>query len=77
MKKCKSAQCCDNAYSARNGVLFGMAVAPLHQVHHALTQQIPKNILAHVLGEWAAFAIGGAALFTAASAICNLFSRSK
>jgi hypothetical protein len=77
MKKCKSAQCCDNGYNAQNGALFGMAIVPLHQVYHALTQQIPENILAHVLSEWAAFAIGGAALFAAASAVCNLFSQSK
>jgi hypothetical protein len=74
---CKSPQCCDNAYSARIGVLFGVVFGSLHQVHHAFTHQIPENIPAHVVGELVAFALGGATLFAAGSAICNWFSRSR
>ena len=76
-KKCKSAQCCNNEYSAQNGALFGIAIASLHHVYHALTSQIPVNIPAHVMSESAVFALGGATLFAAASALCNLLSRSS
>jgi hypothetical protein len=54
-----------------------MAIAALHHVHHVFTHQIPESIPAHVLGEWAAFAIGGAAVFAGASAVCNWFSQTK
>jgi hypothetical protein len=67
----------DDAFSARTGALFAMAIVPMHQIHHAITQRIPDDILLHVISEWVAFAIGGAALFAAASAICNLFSQTK
>jgi hypothetical protein len=74
-KKCSSKQCCDNAYSARTGVLFGFAIAALHVVYHAVRNQIPESVYAHILAEMSAYVLGGAALFAAGSAICNWFSR--
>ena len=71
------ARCWDYAESTWNGTLFGIAAAALHQFHHAITDQIPDNIPVHVLGECAAFALGGAVLFAAASAICNFLTRAK
>ncbi len=50
-----------------------MAIATLHIVHHALTNQIPGNIELHALSEMVAGALGGAALFAAGSALCNWF----
>ena len=70
-KERKPARCWDYAESARNGALFGIAAASLLQVYHAIMNQTPDNIPAHVLGECAALAMGGAVLFAAASAICN------
>jgi hypothetical protein len=49
-KERKPARCWDYAESARNGALFGIAAASLRQVYHAITNQIPDNIPAHVLG---------------------------
>jgi hypothetical protein len=68
-KERKAAQCWDSAYSAQNGALFGIAAASLYYVYRAMTNQIPENILAHVLGELVAFALGGTVLFAAASAL--------
>ena len=76
-KERKPAQRWDYAYGARMGVLAGIAVGSLHQVYRAFTNQIPENILAHVLGEMAAFALGGAVLFAAALAICNFLTRTQ
>jgi hypothetical protein len=77
MKKgCSSAQCCDNAYSARSGALLGTAIGSLHIVYHALTNQVPEDIYQHVLGELIAGALGGSALFAAVSAACNWFKQS-
>jgi hypothetical protein len=76
-KERKPARCWDYAESAGNGALFGIAAASLLQVYHAITNQIPDNIPAHVLSEFAAFAVGGAVLFAAACAICNFLTRIK
>jgi hypothetical protein len=70
-KKCTSARCCDPSGNALYGGFFGIAVAALHHVQHAFTSQIPENIPAHVLGEFAVAACGGAIMFAVASAICN------
>jgi hypothetical protein len=43
----------------------------MHHVYHAHTNQIPENILAHVLSELAAGAVGGTILFAVGSALCN------
>ncbi len=72
-RRCSSKPCCDNAYSTRTGGLIGMAVATLHIVHHALTNQIPENIELHAFSEMVAGTLGGAALFAAGSALCNWF----
>jgi hypothetical protein len=76
-KGCKSPQCCDNAYSARIGVLFGVAGGVLYQVYRAFTHQIPESIYTHVFGEIGVSALGGATLFAAVSAICNWFNQSR
>ncbi len=52
-----------------------MAVASLHHVQHALTNQIPENIPAHILGEFAVAACGGAIAFVVVSLICNRLRR--
>jgi hypothetical protein len=73
--RCSSKQCCDNAYNTRTGVLFGIAVATLHIVHHALTNHVPESIEIHAVSEIVAGALGGAALFAAGSALCNWFNQ--
>jgi hypothetical protein len=70
-KKCTSAQCCDTRGGAVYGGLFGIVVAAMHHVHHAVTNVIPDNIPVHVLTEMAAGAFAGAILFTVASVLCN------
>ena len=70
-KKCTPAPCCDTPGNAVYGGLFGIAVASLHHVHHALTNKIPENIPVHVLAEMAAGALSGAILFAVGSAVCN------
>jgi hypothetical protein len=70
-KNCTSAKCCDTPGNARFGGLAGIAVASLHHVYHALSNQIPENIPAHVLGEMAAGAFGGVIVFAVVSAVCN------
>jgi hypothetical protein len=70
-KKCTSSQCCDTPGKALYGGLVGIGFASLHHVYHALTNQIPGNIAAHILSEMAAAAFGGAILFAVGSAICN------
>ncbi|MBD2749688.1 hypothetical protein IC232_23700 [Microvirga sp. BT688] len=72
-KERQPGRCCDYADSAQYGALFGIIAASLHHVHHAITNQIP----AHMLGEYAAFALGGAVLFAATSAIRNFLTRTK
>jgi hypothetical protein len=57
--------------SAINGSLVGIAIVALHQVYHAISNNIPENIYAHVFGEMAAGTGGGALLFTAISIIRN------
>lgn len=74
-KRCKSVRCCDTAGNALYGGLLGMAVASLHHVQHALTNQIPENIPAHILGEFAVAACGGAIAFVVVSLICNRLRR--
>jgi hypothetical protein len=74
-KSCLSKQCCDNAYGARIGGLFGIAIATLHIVHHALTSHVPEDIYLHVLSKMAAGTLGSAALFATGAALCNWFSR--
>ena len=70
-KERQPGRCWDYAESAQNGALIGITAASLHQVYRAITNQIPDNIPAHVLSEFAGFAVGGAVLFAAACAICN------
>jgi hypothetical protein len=53
-----------------------LVVTSLHHVHHTLTNRVPDDLYSHVLGELSAFALGGAALFAAASAACNYFKAS-
>jgi hypothetical protein len=57
--------------SAIYGGLAGIAIAALHHIYHAISSNIPDNIYAHVIGEIAAGAAGGALLFTAISIIRN------
>lgn len=47
------------------GGLIGIAAAALHQIHHAITNDIPANPLLHVISEVIAGAVGGAILFAA------------
>jgi hypothetical protein len=70
-RKCTSAQCCDTRGNALYGALFGIVVATLHHIQHALTGQIPENITVHVLSEFIVAACGIAAVFAVGSAICN------
>ena len=49
-KKCTSARCCDTSGNALYGGFFGIAVAALHHVQHAVTSQIPETIPAYVRG---------------------------
>lgn len=70
-KKRTSAKCCDTPSNARFGGLAGIAVASLHHVYHALSNQIPENIPAHVLGEIAIGAFGGVIVCAFVSAVCN------
>jgi hypothetical protein len=76
-KEYKSARCSDNADSAQDGALYGIVAASLHQINHVITNRIPDNIPVHMLGEVAAFAVGGVVLFAAASAIRNFLTRTK
>ncbi len=66
-----SVQYSDMLGDACYGGLVGAGVASLHHVQHALTSQIPANLPAHVLGELAAAACGGAILSLIFSAICT------
>lgn len=54
------------------GCVAGGAVIALHHVHHAVTGEIPDNILIHALIELAAGAIGG---LIAGSAVAVLRKR--
>jgi hypothetical protein len=57
-RKCTSAQCCDTRGNALYGALFGIVVATLHHIQHALRGQIPENITVHVLSEFIVAACG-------------------
>ena len=70
-KNCTSPKCCDTPSNARLGGLAGIARASLHHVYHALSNQIPEHIPAHVLGEMAAGAFGGVVVFAIVSALYN------
>ena len=70
-KRCTSAPCWDTAGNARLGALVGIAVAALNMIYHALSDQIPENLYAHVIGEYVTGALAGAAVFAAVSAIYN------
>jgi hypothetical protein len=57
--------------SAVNGSLVGIATATLHQVHHAISNNIPNDIITHVIGEMFAGALGGALLFAGVACLRN------
>jgi hypothetical protein len=57
--------------SAVYGCLTGIAVIALHHVHQAISNDIPDNIYAHVLGEMFVGSFGGGVLFTVIAAIRN------
>jgi hypothetical protein len=56
---------------AIDGSLAGFAVAILHQVHHAILNNIPDNVIMHLLGELLVAAVGGALLFVGIAALRN------
>jgi hypothetical protein len=63
--------------SAINGGLAGIAIAALHQVYHAISNNTPDIIYAYVIGEMVAGVAGGALLFTAISALRNRLKRRR
>ncbi len=56
----------DGAYY---GSLLSLAVVAFHQIHHAVSGDIPEDPFLHVIGEVIAGSLGGALLFTAISAV--------
>jgi hypothetical protein len=63
--------------SAINGSLSGIALAALHQVYRAISNNIPDNIYAQVIGEMIAGAVGGGILFMAISALRHRLKRRR
>jgi hypothetical protein len=59
------------------GALAGMGITSLHHVHHAVSNQVPDNILTHVLSESAMGTLAGETLTAAASALVSRFRRDK
>ena len=70
-KKRPSVPCRDTASHACDGALAGGAAASLHHVYLALSNQVPENVLAHILGQTAAAAFGSAIVFAVGSVLCN------
>jgi hypothetical protein len=63
--------------SREMGALAGMGVTSLHHVHHAVSNQIPDNIVAHVLSESAMGAAAGGTFPAAVTVLVNRFRRHK
>jgi hypothetical protein len=61
--------------SAVYGGLTGFAVGIVHQIHSALSKEIPDNVYMHVVGALLVEAIGGAILFAAAASLRNRLKR--
>ena len=70
-KKHTSVPCCDTAVNACDGALAGAAATALYHVYLGLSNQVPENLLAHILGEPAATAFGGAVVCAVGSVIYN------
>jgi hypothetical protein len=68
---CTSAPCCDMAGNASDGALAGAAATSLYHVYLGLSNQVPENLLAHILGEPAAAAFGGAVVCAVGSVLYN------
>ena len=77
IKRLASDQFWNITSSARYGGLSGVAVASLHHVHHALTNDIPGNIAAHVIGEMSIGILAGVSLFTAVAVVQNALVRKR
>jgi hypothetical protein len=54
---------------ACDGALVGGAAASLYHVYVALSNQVPENVLAHILGRTAAAAFVGAVVVVLGSAL--------
>ncbi|WP_404295238.1 hypothetical protein ACD578_27710 (plasmid) [Microvirga sp. RSM25] len=63
------------AASTVYGGLTGFAVGVVHQIHSALSTEIPDNVYMHVVGALLVEAIGGAILFAAAAWLRNWLKR--
>jgi hypothetical protein len=63
--------------SAVYGCLIGVAVAAYHQVHHAISDDIPDNVYTHMFGELIAAGSGGAILFASVTALRNWLCRTR
>jgi hypothetical protein len=63
--------------SAVYGCLTGIAVTSFHHVHQAISNDIPDNIYAHVLGGMIAGSLGSAILFVLIAAIRNRLRRRR
>lgn len=59
------------------GALAGMDVTSLHHVHHAVSNQIPDNIVAHVLGKSAMGSAAGGIFTAAVTLIAIRFGRHR
>jgi hypothetical protein len=59
--------------SAFHGGLSGVAASALHEIHHGISNNVPENVVYHVLGEAAACAIGGTIIFVLIAVLRNWF----
>ncbi|MBM6583002.1 hypothetical protein ILT44_22620 [Microvirga sp. BT689] len=65
----------DAVSNACDGALVGSAAASLYQVYLALSDQVPQNILAPILGGTAAAALVGALVVAGGAALYERLKR--
>jgi zinc transporter ZupT len=57
--------------SAFYGGLSGVAASALHQIHQGISSNLPEDLVAHVLGDVIAGAIGGTIIFVLIAVLRN------